>query len=383
MMKIKKAFILISNAFIALVLLQTCLKPIPDMILSGAEKKVRMPYFTLSDWINREFQNRMEQWLKQNLGFRGFFVKTDNQINYTLFNEFSRNHPRKLILGKNKYLYEEPYIDLYNRISVAGLNSMEETAASLKSLQDVLKKHKVEFLLIITPSKTSIYPEYIPEKVIIRKNLSKKDSYQIFIPLLKRYGVNFLDGRKLFLALKKQSVPNLFPTSGSHWSLYGSYLFDTSLIEQMERLLGKRLVRIASRGIVRSREPIDLDKDIARLGNILFTRSLFTEYLYPDTYPDAPSGAYRPNILLVGSSFCWNIIHYLDINRVFSRLDFYYYFNTDYVYPGKKRNRIDKDRVDWNRDVLTRDIVIIEVNEVAMDENGYQFIETALRGLER
>src|SRR3990172_236261 len=174
----KKIFIVAANLFIVLIVLQTHLKPVKDMILSGAEKKAAILKPSLTDLFKGKFQNSVEQWLKQNIGFRGFFVKFDNQINYSLFDEFSRNHPRKIILGKNKYLYEESYIDSYNRISPMPPGELEDKTASLKKLQDQLLKRNVRLLLMITPSKATVYPEYIPERYILRDNLSRQDNYE-------------------------------------------------------------------------------------------------------------------------------------------------------------------------------------------------------------
>lgn len=216
----------------------------------------------------------------------------------------------------------------------------------------------------------------------MKERLDRRDSYQVLLPLLERHRINYIDGRKLFLEMKRRGTPRLFPSSGSHWSLYGGYLFTDRMIAEMERLSGRRMARIASRGTITRKDPIDLDKDVARLANVLFTRALFTEYLYPVTRTDAPPGAWRPDVLMIGSSFCWNILHYLGAHGVFRPLDFYYYFNTAYSYPEKARRPIDRERVDWRGEVLSRDFIILEVNEVAIGEMGYGFIETALRHLE-
>jgi hypothetical protein len=351
------------------------------MILSGAEEKMQLADFTSSAFLKGAFQDSVETWLKQHVGFRGFFIKLDNQINYSIFNEFSRNHPRRLILGKKLQLFEENYINLYNRVDVADQDALKKSVASLKLLQESLGRRNVSLLLIVTPSKTSIYPECIPDKMVMKSQLDRRDSYQVLLPLLERHGINYIDGRKLFLELKRRGTPQLFPSSGSHWSLYGGYLFTEHMIAEMERISGRRMARIASRGTIARKDPIDLDKDIARLANVLFTRALFTDYLYPVTRTDAPAGSWRPDVLMIGSSFCWNILHYLGPHGVFKPLDFYYYFNTAYSYPEKARRPIDRERVDWRGEVFSRDFVIIEVNEVAIDEMGYGFIETALRHL--
>jgi hypothetical protein len=382
-MMAKKIFIAASNLVIALVLVQTWLKPFPDMILSGVEKPLGLPAPSFSGILGGKFQEAVETRLRHTLGFRGFLVKSDNQIKYSFFSEFSQNHPRMIILGKEKYLYQENYLNMYNRISVVRGDEMEKKAAALKKLQDELKRRNVGFLLVISPSKTTIYPEYIPERFILRGNLSRPDNYRVLSPLLERHGVNVLDGRKIFLDLKRRSTPNLFPTSGIHWSLYACCLFTDRLIRRMEDLTGKRLVRFAWGEPLKSREPIELDKDLARLVNILFTRSLFTGYLYVKTVRDAPPGARRPNILMVGSSFCWNIIEYLDRNSTCSAIDFFYYYNTRYVYPGKSRQAIDRPGIDWEREIRSRDMVVIEVNEAAMGETGFGFVEDCTAALGR
>lgn len=382
-MKDKKAFIIAANVFVAVILIQTYFRPFDDMVLSGAEQKARPGVPALNDIISGKFQNSIETWLKQNIGFRGTFVKTDNQINFSLFNEFSRSHPRKILLGNNRELFEEPYIDNFNRLTLLPLPVLVKKADDIQRLQEKLKARNVRFILLITPSKATIYPEAVPEKYILDHAAGKKDNYEIIVPMLEQRGVNIVDSREIFLDLKKKGTTHLFPSSGSHWSLYGGYLFGTKLIERMEQLFGQRMVRMRMKMLIPSREPIDLDKDIARLGNILFTRSLFTDYRYPATYPDAPANAFRPNALLVGSSFCWNLIQYLDQNNVFSRLNFYYYFNTDWVYPGRIRHAISRDSINWNRDVFTKDIIIVEINEIQMHEAGFGFIEAALNALDR
>ncbi len=382
-MKDKKAFIIAANVFVAVILIQTYFRPFDDMVLSGAEQKARPGVPALNDIISGKFQNSIETWLKQNIGFRGTFVKTDNQINFSLFNEFSRSHPRKILLGNNRELFEEPYIDNFNRLTLLPLPVLVKKADDIQRLQEKLKARNVRFILLITPSKATIYPEAVPEKYILDHAAGKKDNYEIIVPMLEQRGVNIVDSREIFLDLKKKGTTHLFPSSGSHWSLYGGYLFGTKLIERMEQLFGQRMVRMRMKRLIPSREPIDLDKDIARLGNILFTRSLFTDYRYPATYPDAPANAFRPNALLVGSSFCWNLIQYLDQNNVFSRLNFYYYFNTDWVYPGRIRHAISRDSINWNRDVFTKDIIIVEINEIQMHEAGFGFIEAALNALDR
>ena len=135
-----------------------------------------MPSFR--DVIDREIPERIETWLKQNIGFRGTFVKTDNQINFSLFNEFSRSHPRKIILGKDKQLFEEPYIDAFNRISVLSEDEIGKKGRALKLLQERLAAgtsvpaaphaEQDHDTAGIHPGKTDPPREPLPQKTITR-----------------------------------------------------------------------------------------------------------------------------------------------------------------------------------------------------------------------
>ena len=380
-MAAKKIFIAVANLFIALVVFQSHTGFFKDMILSGVEKKTEPRISSWKDLIDGTFQRDVETWLKQHIGFRGTFVKTDNQITYSIFNEFSRTHPKQLILGDKKYLYEAFYVDVYNGLYRTQEHVLEQYAASIGRLQNLLAERGIAFILLISPSKATIYPEFIPKRFLRNIPRPVRDDYTVMIPLLKNHGVRCLDTRALFLELKARGVPELFPTSGTHWSLYSASLVAELLLKQVEDAMRRPIVRYRVTGAVPSREPIELDKDIARLANILFTRSLFTEYLYPETEPIAPPGAYRPRMIIIGTSCSWNIIAHLDANRTFSDLDFYYYFNTRYHYPGVHPSPVDRTAVKWEDDIFSRDVIIMEINEAIIGEDAFGFVEPAVKAL--
>ena len=54
--------------------------------LNGAIKSVERPNINFSSWFSEDFQSQAEKYLNQIFGFRNWFVRLNNQVNYSLFN---------------------------------------------------------------------------------------------------------------------------------------------------------------------------------------------------------------------------------------------------------------------------------------------------------
>ena len=67
--------------------------------------------------------------------------------------------------------------------------------------------------------------------------------------------------------------------------------------------------------------------------------------------------------------------------KVFGPMDFYYYFNTHHSFPGGKESPVDREHFDWENELLSKDVLIIEVSSTLVHEAGYGFVESALEAL--
>ncbi|MDA3898799.1 MAG: hypothetical protein PF482_21880 [Desulfobacteraceae bacterium] len=365
-----------------IVVLQTGFAFIPDMPLSGVELKEPFPGFSLQSFIQQDFQNSVSQWLSTNIGFRGYWIRMDNQINYSLFNEISE---ASVVLGKEKWLYGSGYINSYNRMYRMPQNVLKEKVLKIKRLQTCLMNRGVNFLFIITPSKVPIYPEYINDDYVLKHNQEKQKNYTSILPLLDKYEINYVDGHQITAELKSKSQYPVFSKSGTHWNYYTALHFTNAVIMKMQTLLGKPLVAIKDDGIELIDKPFREDADIARLANIFFPEQLFDDqYLCPQTsiqVKDKPP--YKPEVLFVGGSFLWPILYYMDLHQVYSTRDMYYYFNQNYAYPRNTKTKIEKDAIKWENDIVHKDIIILEANgNILGPEIGSGFIEAALAALD-
>ena len=81
--------------------------------------------------------------------------------------------------------------------------------------------------------------------------------------------------------------------------------------------------------------------------------------------------------MLVGDSFMFGLIDLMNRCGTVGPTDFYYYFGTRYRYPaGGVRENI-RNKIDWEQDILSRDAVIVEINEIMLDSMAWGFVKEA------
>lgn len=76
--------------------------------LNGEYKKTIKPSLSSKGWFSGEYQTHFDKYYNDTIGFRPFFVRTYNQIYYSIF---STSGNKGIVSGKDGYLYEYNYID--------------------------------------------------------------------------------------------------------------------------------------------------------------------------------------------------------------------------------------------------------------------------------
>jgi hypothetical protein len=360
------------------------LRLVRDSQLSGVEVEEKLPQLTLRSLWEGAWQKDLEKWLAKKLFLRSVLVRIDNQINYSLFDEISsKAGDEKLILGVDKWLFVKDYIDHFNKWGAVPLPVLEGKVQSIRKLQTILENHGIPFLFVITPSKASIYPEYIDRKYLVANSQEKESNYEKLVPLFNRYRIKYLDGHRLFVELKKKSPYLLYPQSGIHWNYYSAYLVTVELISTLTKMLNKKLVTLRSEDIEVSTTPRGADNDLALLSNILFTKSLYGQYPYPKIAPSPnQKTAFRPKVLFVGASYLNNVLDYMDKYEIYRERVFYYYHKTKRFFPEKPETPVDKDMKSLRNEILAQDVIVVETNESAIWEIGFGFVEDALKALD-
>lgn len=350
----------------------------PDAPLAGVENAAARPPLGLAAWWDGTLQAGSDAWLSQNLGLRGFWVRTANQINYTLFRELPRRSGTQVLMGRDGFLYEKAYVDTYNAKGRHHKAEMKNISASTRRLQDRLARDGIAFLLVIAPSKAEIYPEHLPAEADTAGRPARRSNYQNMIVYLQRDGVNVVDAHDLFQQWKKApGAPLLFSKGGTHWNQYGAARVVEILLARLRELTGKDLPSIRVTGAVTNRTIVDADNDLGELVNLWSARPLAGPQIHPVV--EKIPGTHLPDLLVVGDSFVFTLTGWMDREQLYRRRDTYYYFNRRFAYPEALDAPLDRRQLDLLREVQGRDAVVVEVGEYWLPRIGFGFVRELLR----
>jgi hypothetical protein len=375
---------------LALPYIQRTTRIFDESPLSGSETPPPRPVLSVTNWFNGSFSQASERYMAYKIGFRGHGIKLQNQINYALFHRATGTRGTPVTLGREGWIYETEYVKRYISRDAMTLPDRARFAADLKALQQELEKRGIVFALVIAPSKAEIIPDFLPPSVIAKRAATQApNAYQLMIKRLQTLGVRVIDGHAYFKTLREQGTPHLFTRGGTHWSYAGCFQFCRYLIAQLHPTMPDRIrVPELSEGI---RKPAQgSDRDLALLLNLFVCDAREDLLPYPDLDCDPLPMAQRPDILLVGDSFVFTILDAFNRARIAARTDLLYYFRRIYHYPTEDvpsyllnhgaytGPALDPNQLDWERYLMNRDIVLLEMNEIMLPDEGWGFVPHAL-----
>ncbi len=350
----------------------------PEEELFGITEKTKRPTFSFSGWINKTFQKDFETWIDGKLGLRGFFVKTDNEINYLLFNEIHQKTGTRLIVGEDNYLFEYNYIETYLGKDYEKTSILRKRVEELKRLQDILKEKGIALIFLMSPSKASFYSEHIPRELVFdTAKENPETNYKRILPILEENKINYFDSLNFFLEKKENTDYPLFSKSGTHWTRYGSCLVLEKLIEETSNQLNSNFLIPDCSNVDISSIPKYEDRDLADLSNLWYKKMFFQDLAYPQFQYD-PENINDIRLLMIGDSFSWGILSNIRESGAMIDYNFYYYFNSDYNNRNIIVTPVTDDKEVLKEIILSKNLIIIEATETALNNVGFGFIETAI-----
>jgi len=379
----KKVRIVFTVMIIILIFLPMLLKLFPINIkskdLAGMKIEALRPIFSYESFKNGEFQSGFIKYFNENLPLRSEYVRLANQIYYSFFNK-SYMYSNNLIIGKNEQIYEKGYLDYYVKNN---LNDKElaELTSKLEKTQKKLKENGKTFILLITPNKASIMPEFVPTPY--QPFMYKKDlPYERFRRLLNSSEINFVDGQEITQKAKESSDNILFSKGGTHWNTYAASLTLNQLILKINKLTEKNLQEIKIEKILKDNIPIDNEDDIYKLLNIIKKPSY--ECLHPqwekNTIDDSMSTTF------ITGSFSGMIVQVIRENMfdnkkmLFDPIDYSFYYRRSRLFFEKKdvKELITFDKLnenEWKKAILDNDLIILELNSSMPVDHVNAFID--------
>jgi hypothetical protein len=337
------------------------------LALSGIVLDTPRPTFSIEDWLTHSLQDQLDKWFNKSFGARALFVKLGNQIYYDLFNK-SYMQDQTIIIGKNSQLYSDGSIYNYCKLTPPmPLKHVEARVMELMEIQEGLHNRGVEFILLISPNKAGIYPEYIPDAFCESPKALSRD-YESFIPLLEKHKINYVDGHTITLEAKNRESAPLFCQGGLHWNYLGAYHTSRRLTEMIGTLAQKPVGSLHIQTLNIDHKPTGSDKDLASLLNLAIP-----PYDYPAPHPVIiTKQAFHQlgKAVVVGTSFNWILLDILNNARIFEGIDYYYYYKlTLETFPIRTSNPVDLSKVNWEKDIFNSHILVLEINEGGFQDN--------------
>ena len=302
---------------------------------------------------------------------RETYIRINNGIAYAL----GRSTVPSIVIGANRMLYETTYIDDW-----CGRGTpidAEAQAARIARIAAAVKRAGKAFVFIISPSKVALYPEGLPDPC----TPAVSRDYDRLRAALDRYVLPVIDGHRLAQAAKAAQDLPVFNRDGIHWNDVSVYPAIRDTLAALGGQLDAPPRRLALSHVDVDRWPFDDEDDLARLLNLPITLPV-----YPSPhgrFTASPEGT-PPRLMVVGSSFMWQFLRILSLNKVLGDSKFYFYFSriVDFRDGGIFESKVPfQAGPDLPKTFPVSDAVILEANETALGSPHIEAFEKALAAL--
>lgn len=362
------------------------IRPLPPILpkLKGVTTPPPPPEWTLAALRSGATTRAIGTWFDTHIGLRSFWVRLDNQINYSLFAQLEkRGEGSQLVNGPAGWLYEKQYIDYATTKSALTDEEIARRIERMRRVEQKLARRGIPLIYVVAPSKAEVYPEHIPAKLISANPPHRTiTGYEKAQSRLRDSGISYIDGPALFSRWKQEGVPDLFARSGTHWS-YASAL---RIWEEIRTRMNPRLARpIPAFATIPTNPapPQTNDRDLLDLANLLWPWPYEYPLIKPTLKPQTEIPADRlPRLLWVHDSFGWGLIEQIYEAKGARPADSLYYFRTRMKIPGGTVDDSKIEDIDWPKLLGEYDGIVQVWTEIAFDFDGCGFYETLDRVLD-
>lgn len=329
--------------------------------LDGMADPVSLPELSLDGWLSGRLQHQAEAYFERHLGLREPLVRGINQL---YLQAFDRSYMAQgtLVIGKRGFLFERAYIQNHCGAPALDLDSLTgRTVERLEELQRRLAARGAALVVVLTPSKAALMPDVIPDGMC-PPGAPRDPAYHAAIERLRSSGLPVVDGHQVLSRVRAvEPDAELFPPCGTHYDSVGAYHVSRALMEMLARhspfhggieLSSHRRLRALGTEAA----------DLASLLNVVNHPDICDAEVASTAIRKAPA---RLSLVAVGGSFLREPLHALAATEAFQRLDHYYYFRRELRHvtaSAFERANVDVATLDWEGQIASADVVLIEAN---------------------
>ena len=234
-------------AVLTAILLQGLTHVVKMKSLAGYVPDEQPVKLTFKTYYDGTYQNYLTEHAKRNSGFREVCIRSYNQC---LFSLFSKSTNDNIITGNNKEMFLKMYLDeVTGKTFKSHYASKEAFEAEAQQniektlvLMDSLRNHGTAFLFVEAPSKTWVYPEYMPQSY--QDSIMSFCVQDYYTQLFEQNGIPHIDFISYFKSLKDKTKYPLYTRYGTHWAESTIPIVADSVLRKIGSLIGQEMPRI-------------------------------------------------------------------------------------------------------------------------------------------
>lgn len=136
----------------------------------------------------------------------------------------------KIYIGKNDFMFYGAAIDDYTGNSVMVDARYKKLASMMNERDTWAKENGIKLYLVITPNKSSVYPEYVPKKL----TAAEKTNTDLAVEYLAENStVEVIDLRDALISAKDEYGDTLFYKYDTHWNNNGGFVGYTEIMNRI------------------------------------------------------------------------------------------------------------------------------------------------------
>ena len=223
---------LISAAFIVMITLPGIWMTLfPVSKISETENRILKSKpvfdFTTVTAYPKEFSGYYED----NFGFKKELSTVNSLFKFKIFNTSSK--PNSVCVGKNGWLFSVDPINSgdYQNKTLYTNEQLNTIKHNLEEAKQWHEKRGIHFFVMVLPVKSSIYPEYLPDNIKKKSNISKLNQLSAFLE--KNSTAKIIDVTPELL--KAKETQDVYYKHDIHWNFNGGYLGYKKLMNEMSK----------------------------------------------------------------------------------------------------------------------------------------------------
>lgn len=200
-----------------------------DPVSEIFENRVLASYYPSGDLLEAiaNFPDEYEPYFSDHFGLKYLFVRISNYIN----SRFPGNDTADFVTsGKDGWLfhYKPSYYRNETPLTTARKEKIKNTVLERKRW---LQARGIKYLLVICPFKTTIYPEFAPENMMLEELRTPLDDLADYLKRDER--IDLLDLRPLLFQARGQGM--LFSPTDFHWTDLGALVASKAIKRELKK----------------------------------------------------------------------------------------------------------------------------------------------------